>query len=397
MATGTSAAKTTMSMSSGEFRIADIERSDDVERKHRRIAEFLHSRQYNGILLQQPANFSWFTSGAVSPSQGLSDHPSSLFITADSRVVVTNNVDSAELFERQLAGLGFLLKERPWVEERRVLLDDLCRGRTVASDTGFEGTANEAVPIAAMRMPLEKLECERLRQLGKIVAHAVEATARHVEEGQTEAEIAAQLAHRLIKREAHPVRLTVAADGRLKNFPHWTYGSAPLRRWCVISAIASRQGLHCSATRTVCLGDASTDVAAAYEQAVMVAASGIYFSQVGMPVSSIWDKIRRIYEKTGTIDEWQKHEQAEVIGYNVREKSLLPHSQDVLAPLTPIHWHPAVGPVHLGDTVLVREEAVELITPLEDWPQLQITVKGYPLILPAILERSKSPEGSGVL
>lgn len=395
MATGTTPA--TMSMSSGEFRIADIERRDDVEKKHRRIADFLRDRQLNGLFLQKPSNFTWFTSGAVSPSLGLTDYPSALFITADSRVVVTNNVDSAEIFERQLAGLGFLLKERPWFEERKVLLDDLARGRTVGSDTGFEGTTLVGPDINPMRFPLEDLECQRLRQLGKILVHAVEATARHVEAGQTEAEIAAQIAHRLIKHEATPVRITAAADGRLRHYPNWTYGTAQLRRWCVLSAIAKQHGLHCAVTRTVCLGTASSDVAAAYEQAAMVAASGIYFSQIGMPVASVWERIRRIYEKAGVADEWQKREQAEVIGYEVREQPLVPHGKQVLAPFTPIHWHPSVGPAHLGDTVMVREESVELITPTEDWPQLQITVKGYPLSLPGLLERGNNPEGSAVI
>ena len=129
----------------------------------------------------------------------------------------------------------------------------------------------------------------------------------------------------------------------------------------------------------------------------MVAASGIYFSQIGMPVSSVWDRIRRIYEKAGVTDEWQKCEQAEIIGYEVREQPLLPQGRQILAPFTPIHWHPGVGPTRLGDTVLVREESVELITPTENWPQMQVTVKGYPLSLPALLERGSNPEGSAVI
>lgn len=383
-------------MSSAEFRIADVERTENVERKHRYVAEFLKSRQYSGMILQKPANFSWFTGGAVPPGLGLTEHPAALFISTDSRVVVTNNVESAELFERQLAGLGFLLKERPWLEEPRVLLDDLCRGRTICSDTGFEGTASEATAIAEMRMPLESLEVENLRRLGKVVAHAIEATARHISAGQTEAEIAGEVAHRLVKHEAFPVRLTVAADNRLRHYPHWTFGTSPVRKWCTISALAAQHGLHCAATRTVFLGEVSLEVAAAYEQVSMVAASGIYFSQMGMPATSIWDRIRRIYEKTGVAEEWQRCEQAEIIGYQPQERPLLPQGNLVLAPNTPVHWHPAVGPVHFGDTILVREDSVELLTPTDDWPQIQITVKGYPLTLPGILERKENSPSSTV-
>jgi len=65
-------------------------------------------------------------------------------------------------------------------------------------------------------MPLTALECERLRKLGAIAAHAVEATARNFEPGETEADIAGHLANRLIKHEVHPHEPYAApvADGR---------------------------------------------------------------------------------------------------------------------------------------------------------------------------------------
>ena len=41
-------------------------------------------------------------------------------------VVVTTNAESAQLFDRELQGLGFQLKERPWHEPRSTLIEDLC-------------------------------------------------------------------------------------------------------------------------------------------------------------------------------------------------------------------------------------------------------------------------------
>ena len=69
--------------------------------------------------------------------------------------------------------------------------------------------------IAALRLPLTALECERLRKLGAITAHAVEATARHIEPGQTEADIAGQLAPALtqpVAKPKFPASLTLSLD-----------------------------------------------------------------------------------------------------------------------------------------------------------------------------------------
>src|SRR5436190_61914 len=106
-------------LSSGEFDFTDPDRYDDVERKQKRIADFLTGTKFHGVLLQKPANFAWFTSGADCPRLGGDEAAASLFITPDARVIVANNVDAAQLFDKQLGGLGFQLKQRPWHEDRQ--------------------------------------------------------------------------------------------------------------------------------------------------------------------------------------------------------------------------------------------------------------------------------------
>lgn len=374
-------------LSSGEFEFTDFERYEDVDRKQQRIAEFLRHKQYDGVLLLKPANFAWFTSGAEAPRLGGDTSAAALFITPDARVVVANNVDAPQLFDKHLGGLGFQLKQRPWHEDRRVLFSDLCRGRKVASDTGTDDTVNEARSIAALRLPLEPVECRRMRQLGAYVAHAVEATARHVEIGQSEAEIAGQLAHRLVKHEVQPLWSRTIADGRAQTYRHWTAGDWKLHRWCTIAAVGSRWGLCCACTRTVVLGSPPLDLMAAYQQAAMLAATGMFFSTAGSTLANVWQKVRRIYEKVGHSHEWEHSDQAEVIAYKPREVQLVPTCDFELKPGTPIHWHPSIGPIQMGDTLLVRESSNELLTTAVDWPMLGLTVKGHAIQLPDLLVR----------
>jgi Xaa-Pro aminopeptidase len=374
-------------LSSGEFVLPDPAHFEIVEHRQRLVADFLKSRHCDGLLLQLPHNFSWFTAGGSNLRFSAEDIIASLFITPDSRVVVTSSVDSGQLFEREVSGLGFQTKVRPWPEPRNVLIEDVCRGRKVLSDCGFPGTKDESAAIDALRLPPQPLECQRLRELGKAVAHAVEATARHLEPGQAECEIAGELAHRLIKHEITPMRIQVMADGRSQQYRHWSFDSATLKKWCVVSATARRWGLHAAATRTVCFGHPTERIAEAHRQAAMVQATGIHFSQPGMQLGGISDRTQRIYEKFVHVDEWQRAEQAEVTGYHVCELPVVPRSPTQLVEGMAICWHCSVGPAALGDTFLITNRHASFLTPAEQWPMIRVDVKGRMIAVPDILCR----------
>jgi Xaa-Pro aminopeptidase len=382
-------------LSSGEIEIADPDRSEDIDRKQERIAAFLARKKYDALLIKRACNFAWLTSGAVCPRDPAGEPAAALFVTPEARVVLGDNIDSSQLFDRQLGGMGFQLKQRPWHEARSGLLEDVCRGRNVACDLPQAGTNCESEEIASLRLPLTALECERLRKLGAIAAHAVEATARHIELGQTEAEIAGQLANRLIRHEVLPLALRAVADGRGRAYRHWSFGENTLRRWCFVSATVSRWGLCCGVTRTVVFGSPPPEMVVPFQQAGMLAATGMFFSQPGSALSTVWQKVRRIYDKQGIGDEWQFADQADVAGYLPSEVPLCPASEFMLLPRMPVHWHPSVGPTQVGDTILVSDEGCEVITKATDWPTLFVTVKGRPMYFADLLVREASAVPAG--
>ena len=174
-------------LSSGEFATIDMGRVVEVTRRHTLIRDFLDREDYCALLLQQPANFAWLTGGGQNQRGGLTGQSGSLFVTPDARVIVCSNADTAQFFESDVAGLGFQLKERPWFEPRPVMVSDLCRGRRVASDTGTNDTDDVSLMLLGMRLPLSGFDTERLREAGRFVTHAVEATARALTRGRTEA------------------------------------------------------------------------------------------------------------------------------------------------------------------------------------------------------------------
>jgi Xaa-Pro aminopeptidase len=372
-------------LSSTEFATVDLDRVTEVARRHRLIAEFLRKEGYSALLLQCPLNFAWLTVGGNAGRCSSNCAVPALFVTPDARVIVCNNVDTPLVFEHEIAGLGFQLKERPWTEPRSVMIADLCRGRRVASDSPSANAVDVGLHVRAMRLPLSEYDQAKMRTAGRLVAHAVEATARGLTPGRTEAEIAGELAHRLMKHEVQPERIQILADGQGKRFRHWTYTASPVLQSCTLSAVGRYKGLYVGAARTVSFGDPSGELLAAFEQASLVLATGMFFSQAGWELFEIWNRVKRIYEKCGAADEWRLADQADVVEYELGPVSLMPTSEFRLFAGVPVYWHPSVGPVLTGDTVFVTDRGAELLTPATDWPKVPICVKGASVDVPGIL------------
>ena len=180
-------------------------RRADVEEKQRRIAALLDATGHDAVVLGRADSLAWFTSGG-DLGQCLGSEAGSvlLFINRTSRAVVTDNVQSARVFEEELAGLGFQLKERPWFDDPSRIVVELGHNKRVISDLGqcscSKPWPRDPDPLRALRSPLTSLERQRLRELGRTLALAVEATCRNFDRGETEADVAGHLAHRLVPR-----------------------------------------------------------------------------------------------------------------------------------------------------------------------------------------------------
>ena len=370
--------------SSGEIPVIDIERVAAVDRKHRLLAEYLGLKGVDGLLLQGAANFAWFTAGGENTRAGTSEPVASLFVTKDARVVLTSNVDSGQLFDRELNGLGFQLKERPWQETNGILCQDMCRGRSVLADQGPTGIDRE---LADFRRVLDDAESNALRELARDVAHAVEATARNLQQGDRETEIAGHLSHRLLRHGITPVRMQVMADGQGHRYRHWGFGDEPVNRHCVLSAVGRRKGLHASVTRSLCFGQPPGAMIETHHAATLLLATAIYFSHAGWELGEVWKRVHRIYEKLGIADEWRLADQGATAGYDLAGIIVAPEEKRPLASGMALDWHPSVRFAATGETILVQGEKPEWLTRPEQWPMITVNVKGESVSCPDMLCR----------
>src|SRR5260221_7459548 len=144
-----------------------VDRAADLLAKHERVPALLREADRSGLLVLAPANFAWLTAGATAKGvPGPADLPG-LFFQNSYRWLVCCNTDTQRLFDEDLDGLGFQLKEWPWHLGRAQLLADLVHGKKIACDGPFGDATNVEAQLAPARRTLTALEQARLRQLGK--------------------------------------------------------------------------------------------------------------------------------------------------------------------------------------------------------------------------------------
>lgn len=365
-------------------------RRADVEEKHRRIRALLDASGHDAVVLGRSDSISWFTSGGeLGLDLGSEMSPALLFVNRTCRCVITDNVQSARYFEEELAGLGFQLKERSWYEEPGRVVDELSHNKRVICDLGprVSPWAREVDPLRELRRPMTALERQRLRELGRTLTLAVEATSRNFDQGETEADVAGHLGHRLIREGVVPVELRVSGDDRLERYRQPGFKSAPIQRRATITVTGRRFGLCATVSRTVSFGPSEAEYKAKHVLAAMVDATCIYFSRPGEPVSEVIRRARRIYDKFDYPHEWTLDYLGFAIGYTPREALFTPDSQLVLGPDTALCWSPSVGASRSSDTIVIDGRGYESVTAAQNWPHIEVSVKGFPIPRPGILER----------
>jgi hypothetical protein len=163
-----------------------IRRRDDVEEKHQRIRGFLDASGHDAVVLGMADSVSWFTSGGDLGQDLTSGHSAILlFINRTCRAVVADNVQSSRVFEEELAGLGFQLKERPWYDDPFQMVAELCHNKRVATDLGGGGCSpirRETDAVRTLRRRLTGLERQRL--LTGRTDPGREATCRNFDRGE---------------------------------------------------------------------------------------------------------------------------------------------------------------------------------------------------------------------
>ena len=363
------------------------DRRSDVETKQALMSGLLQEVGCDGLLILEPENFAWLSGGRA--ARGIIDPVSlpALYFTPEGRWVLSANVDSQRLFDEELDGLGFQLKEWPWNWGRLQLLADLCQGRNVACDQPLLSCKVVAEPLQRRRRLMSEYERACYRALGQIVSHALEATGRTLSAGDTEREIAGQLSHRLLHRGVLPVAVSVSADGRSRRYRQGGFTAAPVASFCVLTVVGRKYGLTAMASRAVTLGQADAVFRKEHDAACRVSATYIASSWPDAMPKQILATGRRVFQIADAEHEWLLCPQGHITGHAAVELTLTPNTEELLQAGWAITWNTTVGAASSCDTFLITEDGPRSLTPPENWPLKRIRIQGAEFVRPDVLAR----------
>jgi len=366
---------------------AGNDRRADVDAKTARVAALLREAGCDGLILFDPENFAWLTSGAT--ARGLHDPAAApaVYCNGEARWILCANVDSQRLFDEELDGLGFQLKEWPWHWRREQLVGDLCQNRRIASDRPLDGARLVGDELRLLRRLLTPYEQACHRTLGQVLSHALEATCRTAAAGETEREVAGQLSHRLMHRGVLPVHVGVAADGRSRLYRQPGFTSTPVRKYVVLTATGRKYGLSATASRSVSFGEIDAEFRQDHNAVCRVGASYLASTWPDAVPREILTAGRRIYLISGYEHEWLLSPQGWVCGRSPVEVLMTPQTDELFQAGWAVTWNASAGAALSCDTFLITEQGPKDLTPTELWPLKRIRIQGAEFVRPDILVR----------
>ncbi len=363
------------------------DRRSDVDGKQALIAGLLKEIGCDGLIVQAPENFAWLTAGGAARGVIDNDALPALYYSAEGRWLLSSNVDTQRLFDEEIDGMGFQLKEWNWHQGRATLLADLTRGAKVASDLPCGDCPLVGPRLHALRLTLSEYERACYKALGLIVSHALEATGRTVAAGETEREVAGQLSHRLLHRGALPLMITVAADGRSRAYRQGSFTGTAIRSYAVLTVTVRKYGLCARASRSICFGQVDPLFRKEHDAACKISATYVASTWPDAVPRQILTSGQRIYQLTGAEYDWYLCPQGQVTGRQPVEIELTPDHEQLLQANWAVVWHASVGAAVSCDTFLISEDGPTAITGHENWPLKRIRIQGAEFVRPDLLIR----------
>lgn len=360
---------------------------NELESKLKRIQDLLDRHQLDALLLQRVSSFAWATGGASSYVNTASSLGAArLLFTPGKRYVITDNIEATRLEqEEHLAEEGWTFHVSPW-HDTGDPVPGLTEKLRLGADAPHPGAVDLSADVSHLRANLSPTEGQRIRELGRLCAQAMNNAIRAVRPGQTEHEIAAQLAQEAESLGVQAIVNLIATDERIFAFRHPLPTDKALSHYAMLVLCGRLRGLVCSITRLVHFGRLPDNVRHKAQAVAQVDAVMIDATRPGQSLAQVLQAGITAYADAGYPDEWRLHHQGGPAGYEPREAVATPASTEIIAAGQAVAWNPSITGTKSEDTILVGEQGNEVLTEIGGWPMISAAVNGRTIQRPAILE-----------
>ncbi|KKI92777.1 hypothetical protein WQ54_07835 [Bacillus sp. SA1-12] len=355
-----------------------------------KIHSLMQEENLDGLLLVRRDCFSWFTGGRYNHVlQTTEVGIAYLYVTKHSIKCITTMNEKPRLEAEEIFNKEIEIVACPWFEDLDTFTASFFEGR-VGSDDGRAGTVNVFKQIQQVRASLSEDEMNSYYSLGQDTATLVEHVCLTCEPGMSENKIASLVASKCISKGINPVCLLVAADERIEQYKHPIPTENKLKQVLMIVIGAERHGLNVSLTRFVHFGEISQAKRDRINTLASIHAEMIAETRVGVPYKEILAKAISFYEREGYGYDWRLHHQGGTTGYACREEIVTLKTEGNVIKNQAFAWNPSFVGIKSEETILVKENGIQLLTRTDNWPIIECNVNGKVYKMADILIRQKN-------
>lgn len=349
----------------------------EIKQKLKRVEVFLDKNAVKGLLLSRHGNIAWITAGQVEArvAQGVETAVCSLLLMRDGRrYCLAPNNEAARLADEEFAGLGYEAVIYPWHESADKLIGEVAGDSALCADTALPYARQ--VSLVELQAPLLPEEIERLRTLSGETAEAAVEVLEGLAPGISEQEMAARVSAVLLGRGITPTVLLMGVDERIHRYKHAVPRAGVLKRYGMLNFCARRWGLVVSITRFVHFGALSADLAAAFEAAARIHSEILHATRDGAGSRDIFAAAQRAYAAAGAAEDIEGHHQGGPCGYAERDWVITPKGTERVVAPQAFAYNPSLRGAKAEDTVLLANNAIEVLTATPELPVIETVVEG---------------------
>lgn len=372
-----------------------MKRKAEIAEKTDKIVKMLAEKKLGGVLINSQHNFAWLTAGGnngvdLSRENGAA----SLLVRRDGKkFLLASRIEMPRMIEEEVSAEEFEAIEFSWEEEKSAA--DFLTKRALsllnnAEPLGADLFLNAQTPvietdIARCRYELTAAEIERFRRLGKDAGEAVGELIKTLRIGESEIEIARRTTDFLAAKNIRSVVTLIAGDERLQKFRHPVPTEKRWEKALMIVVCAKRKGLIASLSRIVCAGKIPPELRNRTDACARVNAAILAATKPNVTGAELYKIATDAYAKENFAGEEKSHHQGGATGYKTRDWVAHPKSAEAVHTNQAFAWNPSIRGTKCEETVIVREDKIEIITATPNFPQIAVEIDGREYFSPDVL------------
>ncbi|MGO4603418.1 M24 family metallopeptidase [Terrabacter sp. 2YAF2] len=372
---------------------AAADRWIDLGEKLARLRGLARALDLDTLVLREPATLTWLLGARVNVPQTLDSACLDVVVHLGDDVdgasvrpgltVVTNAIEAPRLRDSELAGLDTVCDLRwevvPWWESRD---GKLPTGHRVGSDRPLADGTGVGADLAALRRQLTQRQQDLLAAVCRDTAAAATAAALTLSPGTTGYAAAGELARQLLERELDPIVLLVGGADHLDTHRHPLPLAEAVGERAMLVACGRRHGLVASVTRIVSFTPFEDEQRDTYARLLRVEQAFLDATRVGARLGDVVSDGCAAYARQGFApEEWHRHHQGGLSGFQPREFPAHPSSDVVLGDGAVVAWNPSAAGWKVEDTTLVLPDGPRTLVTDELWPSLEVGGRSRPDVL----------------